>query len=61
MDLKKDGSNEVVTKYKIQGIPAKFVIDGGGNTRFKMTGFAGSDEAAVQELSAMIELAKISR
>ena len=58
MDLKKGGTNEMVTKYEVQGIPAKFILDGKGNIRFKMTGFTGSDEAAVQELSAMIELAK---
>jgi len=58
MDLKSDGKNPAITAYKASGIPAKFVIDGKGNIRFKLTGFAGSDEAAVSELSAMIELAK---
>lgn len=58
MDLKKDGVNEVITKYKMQGIPAKFIIDGKGNIRFKVRGATGSNEEVVQELSAMIELAK---
>ncbi len=45
----------VVGKFGINGIPAKFVIDGKGKIRFKLTGFSGGDDAAVAELSAMIE------
>jgi thiol-disulfide isomerase/thioredoxin len=51
-------TNKVVTGYKVSGIPAKFIIDKNGNIRFKLTGFSGGDDAAVEELSAMIELAK---
>lgn len=50
--------NKVVSSYKVNGIPAKFVIDAAGNIRFKLTGFDGSNEAAVDELSMMIEKAK---
>lgn len=50
--------NEVVSSYKVYGIPAKFVIDKNGNIRFKLTGFAGSKEAAVDEISMMVETAK---
>jgi thiol-disulfide isomerase/thioredoxin len=50
--------NKVVSSYKVFGIPAKFVIDGRGNIRFKLTGFDGSKEAAVEELSMMIDMAK---
>jgi peroxiredoxin len=50
--------NKVVTSYKVYGIPAKFVIDPKGNVRFKLTGFDGSNEAAVDELSMMIDMAK---
>jgi len=50
--------NKVVSSYKVSGIPAKFVIDGSGNIRFKLTGFDGSNEAAVDELTMMIEMAK---
>ena len=53
-------SNPAVTAFKVRGIPAKFVIDGDGNTRFKLTGFSGGDDAAVAEVSAMIDLAKKS-
>ncbi|WP_316765770.1 TlpA disulfide reductase family protein [Pedobacter frigiditerrae] len=58
MDLKKNGQNEAITAYKASGIPAKYVIDGNGNIRFKLTGFSGSDDVAVREISAMIGLAK---
>ena len=52
------GINKVVTDYKVSGIPAKFVIDGKGNIRFKLSGFSEGDEAAVEEISAMIEMAR---
>jgi thiol-disulfide isomerase/thioredoxin len=51
------GENKVVTAYKVSGIPTKFVIDKAGNIRFRFTGFSGDDEAAVEELSAMITMA----
>lgn len=57
MDLKdEDGSNKVVEDFGISGIPTKFILDKSGNIRFKVTGFTGTDEAAVEELSAMIEM-----
>ncbi|CAM3547655.1 TlpA family protein disulfide reductase [Sphingobacterium prati] len=61
MDLKAPGSkvNRAALAFKIRGIPAKYVIDSKGNIRFKLlSGFSGSDEAAVSELSTMIELAR---
>ncbi|WP_162237745.1 TlpA disulfide reductase family protein [Pedobacter sp. Leaf41] len=51
-------TNKVLSSYKVNGIPAKFVIDGTGNVRFKLTGFDGSNEAGVDELTMMIEMAK---
>ncbi|QKJ32591.1 redoxin domain-containing protein [Mucilaginibacter mali] len=53
-----DNKTKVVDKFGITGIPAKFVIDGNGKIRFKLTGFDGADDAAVEEISAMIEMAK---
>lgn len=53
-----NNKTKVVDKFGITGIPAKFVIDGNGNIRFKLTGFDGADDAAVEEISAMIEMAK---
>lgn len=54
----KTKANPAVTAMGARGIPAKFIIDGKGNIRFKVNGFAGGNEAAVAELSAMIEISK---
>lgn len=54
---KQTGKNDVVSNYGVDGIPAKFVIDPKGNIRFKLKGFDGSNEAAVDELSTMIDMA----
>lgn len=52
-----DKKDEVVAKYKVEGIPTKFVLDGYGKIRFKSVGFAGNDEALMTEMNLMIELA----
>ena len=51
----------VVSSYKVEGIPTKFIIDPEGNIRFKSVGFSGSDDALVQEISTMIEMASGSK
>ncbi|TDQ07419.1 redoxin domain-containing protein [Pedobacter metabolipauper] len=48
---------DVITAYKVEGIPTKFVIDGDGVIRFKAVGFSGSADAVVTELDAMISMA----
>jgi thiol-disulfide isomerase/thioredoxin len=48
---------EVVSNYKVEGIPTKFIIGPDGNIRFKSVGFGGSEDALVQEISTMIEMA----
>ncbi len=53
-----DNENKVVEQFNVDGIPTKFVIDKNGIIRFKSVGFNGSDDGLVQELSAMIDLAK---
>ena len=60
MDLKDPvtGVNKVVDSYKVTGIPTKFVIDRNGNIRFRFTGFNAGEDAAVEEVTAMIELAR---
>ena len=51
-------TNKAVKAFGVDGIPAKFIIDKQGHIRFQITGFSGSDDDAVAELSAMINLAK---
>ncbi|MDP2302903.1 MAG: TlpA disulfide reductase family protein [Ignavibacteria bacterium] len=53
-----DEQNEVVAKFKVEGIPTKFVIDKEGNIRFKSVGFGGNTEKMVEELTMMIEMIK---
>ena len=58
MDLKdaETGLNKVVDSYQVSAIPTKFVVDKQGNIRFKFTGAAPGEDAAVEEVIAMIEL-----
>jgi len=60
MDLKdpETKENKVVTSYKVEGIPSKFIIDKNGIIRYHLMGFDSSNEAAVDELSTMIDIAK---
>lgn len=60
MDLKEadTGVNKVAKSYSVSAIPAKFVIDKNGNIRFVLSDFWADDNAAVEELSAMIEMAQ---
>lgn len=52
-------ANNAAVGYKLRGIPAKFIIDKNGKIRFNsLGGGAGSDDAFVEEISTMIELAK---
>ncbi|EDM36506.1 hypothetical protein PBAL39_24600 [Pedobacter sp. BAL39] len=44
--------------FKIDGIPAKFIIDGNGRIRFKVSGFSGKNEAAAEEVVQMVEMAR---
>ncbi len=53
-----DTDDQVIGSFGVTGIPTKFVLDKNGKVRFKSIGYAGSNEALVEELSAMIDLAK---
>ena len=53
-----DNEDQVVASFGVSGIPTKFVVDRSGKIRFKSIGYAGSSEALVDELSAMVELAR---
>lgn len=48
--------SKVVSAYKVDGIPTKFIIDKNGDIRFKYIGYTGSTEGVVNEVTAMIEL-----
>ena len=51
-----DDKNEVIEKFKVSGIPTKFVVDGNGNIRFMSVGFQGTEDQLVEELSIMISM-----
>lgn len=51
-----DDKSEVIEKYKVSGIPTKFVIDKNKNIRFMNVGFSGSEDQLVKELSLMISM-----
>ena len=44
--------------FKVDGIPAKFIIDGDGKIRFKAAGFSGKAEAVAEEVVQMVEMAR---
>ena len=50
--------NEVITKYKVEGIPTKFIIGPDQNIKFKSVGFSGNVDQMVKEIQMMIDLAK---
>jgi thiol-disulfide isomerase/thioredoxin len=51
-----DDKNEVIEKYKVSGIPTKFIIDKDNNIRFMSVGYSGSEDQLVEELSLMISM-----
>lgn len=51
-----DEKNEVVSAFKVSGIPTKFIIDGNGNIRFKSVGFSGNASEMVEEIGIMIKM-----
>ncbi|OYW81112.1 MAG: hypothetical protein B7Z27_02565, partial [Sphingobacteriia bacterium 32-37-4] len=55
----KDASDafKVVTSYKVNGIPTKFILDKTGKIRFKSVGGDSNVDKLVNEISTMIELA----
>lgn len=53
-----DMDNAVIAKYKVDGIPTKFVIDGNSKIRFKQVGFGGNDDALLEEMAVMIQMAR---
>lgn len=54
----KKTDDEIAPKFGIKGIPAKFVIDKKGKTRFFLTGSSPYPDYIMMELTQMIERAK---
>ena len=50
-----DIGGDVAGSYGVNGIPAKFCIDKEGKIKFKSTGFLGSSDAIVKEMSNWVE------
>ena len=55
-NVKDPSQFDVVTPYKVDGIPTKFIIEGDGNIRFKAVVFSGADDGVVKEIDAMVGL-----
>ena len=53
-----DTEDKVVADFGVSGIPTKFIVDPTGKVRFKSVGYNGNNDALVEELSMMIDLAK---
>lgn len=52
-----NGKYDALTKYKVSGIPAQFVIDRDGIVRFETKGYDGSSDGFKEEIRLMIESA----
>ncbi len=53
-----DTEDKIVTDYKVDGIPAKFIIDKEGIIRFESGGYNSDLDAMINEISLMIDMAK---
>jgi len=51
-----DVEDKVISDFKVNGIPTKFIIDKNGNIRFTSVGFGGNIDEMVQELGMMFEM-----
>lgn len=59
LDSRKDGENyDIVSQFKVDGIPTKFIIGPDGKIKFKSVGWSGKEEEFIDELGMMIELSK---
>lgn len=52
-----DGAYKIVSKYKVEGIPTKFIIGKDGKVKFKSVGGDANADKLMTELSEMIEMA----
>ena len=51
-----DDKDEVVSNFKISGIPTKVIIDKNGAVRFKSVGYNGDADKTANEISQMIDI-----
>lgn len=51
-----DDNDDVVTKFRVPGIPTKFILDKNGNVRFKSVGYNGDADRTAAEISQMIDI-----
>jgi thiol-disulfide isomerase/thioredoxin len=51
-----DGDNKVITDYKVNGIPTKFIIGPDQKIHFTAVGYSGNNEELVEEIKTMIDL-----
>lgn len=57
LDQKSGSQYELVEKYKVNGIPAQFVIDKNGKVRYALKGFNGSTDGLIQEINVLVQSA----
>ncbi|KYP16328.1 MAG: hypothetical protein A1D16_20570 [Flavihumibacter sp. CACIAM 22H1] len=52
-----DTEDKMVSGFKVDGIPTKFVLDKQGKIRFKSVGYDSNESKTVDDIAAMIQLA----
>ncbi|MCA5006241.1 TlpA family protein disulfide reductase [Sphingobacterium bovistauri] len=55
LDVKNETNYELGSKYKLNSIPAQFIIDKNGQVRFSLNGFNGNRENMFHELNILIK------
>jgi len=55
-----DKDNKAVEDYNVSGIPTKFIINKNGNIQFSSIGFGGDGDELLEEISMMIDMAKVN-
>lgn len=55
LDVESEGEYEVISKFGVQGIPAKFLIGRDGNVKYQFSGFSGGTDATFEELDYVIK------
>ncbi|HUR31596.1 MAG TPA: redoxin domain-containing protein [Saprospiraceae bacterium] len=56
-----DSESKIVSDYKVEGIPTKFIIGPDQKIRFKSVGYNGNNEVLTEEVITMIDMARQGR